>query len=275
MLLAIVLVAGLVVLFRARGRHAPFGSLAAPLALLAGGLLFLLVTGVARSGQGGALLLNANAGPDRAHRSRYVYLIVAMALPALAVGADALIRRWRQLTIPIVVVLLAGLPGNIHRLADPSRFFANALGSRAPILAVPRLPHADQLRHSPAPVPIERLVAEGLTLGWLVDSAQSGRIPHPAARNPFQISAQAVQYLLRPGKASGAAVCEAAPPVSVRVLRKGQTLTVKGGNVFVAYVPLGGAPSPRRLVKPSTLVALVGPLRIRIVAPGPGVSLCA
>ncbi len=45
--LAIVGVVGLALMFRTRGRHAPLGELAAPIALLAGSAVFLIVTGVA------------------------------------------------------------------------------------------------------------------------------------------------------------------------------------------------------------------------------------
>ena len=94
---------------------------AVPLALLIGAVLFLFLTGIVRSGQPALFIAQHNIGPGRARQSRYVYIVVAMALPALAIAADAIARRWRLLTIPIVVVLLAGLPGNIHDL----RIYAN------------------------------------------------------------------------------------------------------------------------------------------------------
>src|SRR5262249_56512809 len=134
------------------------------------------------------LFLLHSSGPERARESRYVYLIAAMVLPALAIGADALISRWRYLAVPIVVVLLLGLPGNIHRLMHPERLqqFGNSAATHAEILGVPRLPLAVQLRGSRRLVTIQnpRFAQEGLTYGWLVAGAESGRIPDPRPINP-------------------------------------------------------------------------------------------
>jgi len=60
------------------------------------------------------------------------------------------------------------------------------------------------------------------------------------------------------------------------VLEKGDQLTIERGNVNITYVPLGGAPSLRTPpVKPSTLEALAGPLRVRIAPVSEGVLLCS
>jgi hypothetical protein len=289
--LAFVGVVGLVVMFRTRGRHAPLGELAAPVALLAGSAVFLIVTGVARAGQGGLLALATGTGPERARDSRYVYLVAAMVLPALALGADTIVRRWRQLTIPVVALLVVGLPGNIHELAtcvpvkgtghcSPSSLapFANAAATREQILAVPQLPFAEQLRHSKVPVPIARLVPEGLTFGWLLDGAASGKIPGPGPLNQFQIATYVRESFLASAAVISRSQCAPAPKVSTRVLDQGQQLTVEFGRVVLRYAPLGGTPSfPATLkatVAPSTIVALVGPLRLRLVRLDAGVMLC-
>ncbi len=52
-------------------------------------------------------------GPDYSGESRYVYLTVALLLPALAVAATALIRRVRLVAPVVVLVLVIGVPGNI------------------------------------------------------------------------------------------------------------------------------------------------------------------
>jgi len=289
--LAIVGVVGLALMFRTRGRRAPLGELAAPIALLAGSAVFLIVTGVARAGQGGLLALATGTGPDRARDSRYVYLVAAMVLPALALGADALVRRWRQLTIPVVALLAVGLPGNIHELAtcvavkgtgtcSPSALppFANAAVTRKQILAIPQLPFSEQLRDSKVPVPIARLVPEGLTFGWLLDGAASGKIPGTGPLNPFQVATFVRESFLASAAVISRSQCAPAPTVSVRVLDKGQQLTVEFGRVVLRYAPLGGTPSfPTTLkatVAPATIVALVGPLRLRLSPLNSGVMLC-
>jgi len=285
--LGLVLGAGLVVLFRARTTRWPLGELAAPIALLVGGIVFLIVTGVARAGQGGLLVLATGTGPERARDSRYVYLIAAMALPALALGVDALARRWKQLTVPAVALLLVGLPGNIYQLATPSSRaaknaplvwrlppFGNAAATREQILAIPHLPFADQLAGSDVPVPIPRLVPEGLTFGWLLGGAASGKIPGPGTLNPFFTSTYVRESFLASAPAPNAPHCAPAPAASILVLQRGRKLTVERGNVVVRYAPFGGTPSFPVTIRPSTVVALAGPLRLRIVPLGPGVMLC-
>jgi len=57
-------------------------------------------------------------------------------------------------------------------------------------------------------------------------------------------------------------------------LQRGRKLTVERGSVVVRYAPFGGTPSFPVTIRPSTVVALAGPLRLRIVPLGPGVMLC-
>jgi hypothetical protein len=279
-LLGAVLVVGLAFALRGRGSWFPLGRLASSLALLGGSLLFLVLTGILRAGQGGLLFLLDTSGPERARDSRYVYLIAAMALPALALGADALIGRWRHLAIPVGIVLLLGVPGNIHRLMNPGDLFANARLTRREIVALPRLPLAEQVRGSRRLVTIQnpRFAQEGLTYGWLVAGAESGRIPDPGPINPLVVSTWTLLNFLVPTHAPRAVEldCAPAPASSVRVLEKGDELTVKRGKVNLTYVPPRGAPSLRTPpVQRSTLVALAGPLRVRIVPASGGALLCS
>ena len=270
--LGVVLVGGLFVLMRGRGWRTPLGPLAAPLALLAGGLVFLIVTGVLRSGQGALLFLITGTGPERARDSRYVYIVAALLLPALAMGADALIRlRW-QFAIPIVALLLVGLPGNIHQLMSPTSFFLNSEVTRSSILAVPKLPLADQVAGSHRLIPVDRLAAEGLTLGWLVDSA--GRIPNPPHIDPTLLATEELRFFLLPKVVTTPVKCVAAPKASTRVLEKQDTLTIEGGSAYVRYVPPGRARSLVETLKPGSYVALAGPMRLRILPATSGVMIC-
>ena len=101
----------------ATGLGALRGRFAVPLALLVGAGVFLLVTALVRSGQPATHLR------DRRHRAR-ARAPEPLRVPRRrdgaarrsAIAADAIARQWRVLTIPVVVLLLAGVPGNLHQL---------------------------------------------------------------------------------------------------------------------------------------------------------------
>jgi hypothetical protein len=272
----LLLVAGLVVAMREPGRRERLRALAVPIALLLGALVFLFATGVERAGNGGLAAFATGRGPERARESRYIYLVAAMTLPALAVAADAIIRRRRVLAIPVVVVLLAGLPGNIHRLATPAQYFANSAATHQEILALPRLPMAGQLRDSHSLVTLQnpRFAFEGLTYGWLVKGVESGSIPAPAPRNKFKDPTDVLEFFLVPTPVRGPGQCASIPNGAIRTLARGQTITIERGRMWVSYVPVGATPSLRKPFGSSTLVALVGPMRLRIVPHDKGAMLC-
>jgi hypothetical protein len=113
-----------------------------------------------------------------------------------------------------------------------------------------------------------------LTYGWLIAGAESGRIldllpinPSSRRRGPAEFSPA--------GHERSPLECRRHPS-SIRTLQKGDRLTVERGDVNISYVPRRSAPSFRPLVvKPSTVQALVGPLRLRIVPASGGVMLCS
>jgi hypothetical protein len=262
--LAAVLVVGLVIAVRASGMDAVRGRLALPLALLAGAFLFLIVTGLVRSGQPVLLAGRRGTGPERARLSRYVYLIAALALPALAIAADAIARRWRALTIPVVVLLLIGVPGNVHRLrtyADLSQYDRAVF--RTEVLEAPRLAVAPRLPRTTKPSP--KASFYGLTLGWLLDSLPSGRIPSPGPISPQQVSTQTIRLALQPAKVPTHDHCRRLTATERVVLPVFHKLTLATGRATVAYVPADGARSLPLLVQPgNSYVAFTGPLALEI-----------
>jgi hypothetical protein len=145
--------------------------LAAPLALLAGAVLFLAITAVGRS----------SFGSDYARISRYVSLTVAMLLPALAVAVNAIATRWRGFLPVAVVVLVVGIPSNLHGVSG-AQVPLNPLYSRIKqaILAVPRDPLAKKVPRALRP---EQLSSRDVTVGWLLDGVAQHRLPRP----PFTI----------------------------------------------------------------------------------------
>ena len=76
-----------------------------PVALLVGSWCSSSITAVNRS----------VFGADWARQSRYVSLVGAMTLPALAVAADALATRWRWFLPIAIAMFLVGIPANSAR----------------------------------------------------------------------------------------------------------------------------------------------------------------
>jgi hypothetical protein len=264
--LAVVLVIGVVIAIARQGVGELRGRFAVPLALLVGAGLFLVVTGIARSGQPVLGVHSPGTGPERARQSRYVYLVAAMALPAIAIAADAIARRWRLLTIPIVVLLLAGVPGNVHQLriyTEQGFFFRNQ--TRIDILAAPRVPIAKKI--SPAIAPA-RFAA--LNMGWLLASLPSGRIPAPdPPLSPTKIASETLKLVLREAKKPTDENCAPLVATQRRVLRAFQRITLTKGSALITFYPLfGGDPSKPvqfpRVVGGRTVVASTGPLQLEI-----------
>jgi hypothetical protein len=172
-LLLVMLAAGLVVL----ARTLPFEDLrrraAVPVALLACvPLLFVLTS-----------RLRWNFGLGAARSSRYLYIGALLSLPILALAGDALARRWRLATVPVVLVLLAGVPGNAGEFGES---IFNAKYFEAQRQMVLGLPRADEARQVPRSVrPLEdQLPGSALTIGWLLDRLDEGELPDPGRPDP-------------------------------------------------------------------------------------------
>ena len=270
--LGLLLIVGLVLAYRTYGQRPLRRRGAALIALLAGAGIFLVMTGLVRSGQPGLIRFARGTGPARARESRYVYLIAAMVLPSIALAVDTIIRRWHRLTIPIVALALIGLPGNIHHLLTYQPYYATLPFERVSILSLPRAPLSEQLRHSKVPVPFPRLTPEGLTVGWIVDSRSE--LPSPGPLNDVGIRSQTLRFLLVRSIPGANLRCRPLDLKEVRVIHKGKSITVERGNVFVAWEPLGSAPSHLSELLPGTYTALVEPLRLRVSPESRGVLVC-
>ena len=116
-------------------------------------------------------------GTAYAAASRYLYLGAAFLLPALGVAATTLIRRWRPLVVVVVLVMLAGIPGNIDAFnhQGPGSFYLRVgpqtIASLADSPLVSRIPPSSQIAIASYP---------GLNAGWLAAAGRNGWIPRPA-----------------------------------------------------------------------------------------------
>jgi hypothetical protein len=265
LVLALVLLAGLSLAFMQAGRDEFRRRAAAPIALLGGAIFFLTIAGTGRAGHFTVPL--GVSGPEYAREGRYVHLVAAMLLPALALAADAMLRRWRAVGAVVLVLPLLGVPGNVQKFFDFRRDYKALDSVRERILLAPRVPLAAELPRSIAP---EGFYAPGLTLGWLIDGIDSGRVPLPRSREPAEVATETLRLALVRLKSRPAASCAPETNPLVRVFNKGQSITLKTASATVVYLPPASAPSrpiTYRRIEPSpslTLLALAGPLRLRI-----------
>lgn len=275
--LAVMLVAGLIVAWA----RLPLGQLrrraAVPAAMLLGAAVFLTTAG-------GRFALGLGRGfdafgrtivftPEFARTSRYVHIVAALAIPAIAVAADALVRRWRPLFPVVIVLLVVGIPGNIDAIR-PTGLDRFTLGDRS-IVNLPRSPLAGDVPRSLQVEPFTREV----NMGWLLDSARSGRLPTPDL-TPDEVAGATLRIVLD----------QSTEPVPVRdcaALASPVTLPLDRADVFVfrggalaARTPLGGGRmSSPRILQPfagRTVRVEGGPVTVSFssAAPAQVVELC-
>jgi hypothetical protein len=271
--LGVLLVGGLVLAWR----DVPFEYFrkraAAPVALLAGGLVFIFNTAMIRGQAAIAIKLGIiNKASDGARAGRYVYLLAAMTLPALAVAAVAVAKRWRMLTPVVVAAFLVGIPGNVSAIKQSGveRF---RLGQPAVVLALPRSPYARQLPRSSRPL---GMGGPYVTMGWLLDGVAAGRIPEPDV-TPSRLATISVSLALRQVRTASSPVpCAPLQAPVERRLFAGESFGFAHGTVEVVLVHDGVASEPVRYLArtPSRMEARAGPLDLQIRPGRDGPALC-
>jgi hypothetical protein len=138
-----------------------------PVAMLAGAVVFALIAAYGRANLFGIATADA---------SRYQYVILALSLPALAVAIDALTNLWRWAAVVIGAIMVLGIPTNLRTLSDAT--FGNNKDNNDLIIAMANAPLARNVPEGDVP---DRLGAKFVTVGWLVENVDNGRI-RPAAR---------------------------------------------------------------------------------------------
>ena len=140
----------------------------ATVALALGAVVFALTTGYGRGAVGEIGFAGEPRGP------RYVHIIGAMLLPAIALGATAIARRWRPFLIVAVGIFLIGVPGNVDALYPVG--LANSRSDMACGRCFSRS-HVCPWRRRCRATCTRFLPASEVTVGWLVDAAEAGRLP--------------------------------------------------------------------------------------------------
>jgi hypothetical protein len=142
--------------------------MAAPLAMVVGGLLVLASAGSQR------YLM----GEEFARSSRYVAMGTALELPAVGVAAAAFIDRWRY-SAPIVLgVVLIGVPGNIAAFGDiDPGATARYQAQQEFLLGAAQSPTLKDVASDALPYPGEG--THQVTAGFLLSAKKAGRLPEP------------------------------------------------------------------------------------------------
>jgi len=269
--LAAVLVGGCVLALRSAGWGATRRQSALPAALLLGALAFLLIAAFDRSG----------VGSSAAKLSRYLHILAALTLPAVAVAVDALLRRSRVIGVAAMAVLLIGVPGNIASANDYARHQRPIDdATKQVVLSIPRAPLARRVPRTLRPDPNR---APTLTLGWLLDGVKSGRVPQTHVATPREARTNDLRLSLLELDRKSGLTCR---PLTARVdlhLRKGDSVGIVGRVLAISLVPPGSAPVSFGvgLLNSSlahTLEVVAGPLSVRFVPGAPagrfGPALC-
>lgn len=261
--LAVVLVAGLAVAGRrdlTGLRHR--GSV--PLALLTGALLYFVVAGAGRV---------ERFGTGFATRSRYAHIGAILVLPAVALAADALARRWRLLAVPAVVLLLAGVPGNVGAVET----MVNKDAPPGLVLAVANSPALPTSNGDTRPFR-GQIGLKNLTVDWLREGVASGRIPRSqsSAADRTDAAVRLALYLDR-GQPRPSGPCRPFPATLVRRFDAGDSIAFSGAILVAVRLP------GERAVKvvgfgsrrPTRLVSSYGPIELTISPfPGAAVQIC-
>ena len=221
--LAAMLVIGLALSLRAGWSRIP--ELAGVVALSGAGLLFVTMLAVTRFG----------LGAEFAASSRYLHIVAALLLPALAVAADAIARFRRPLLLVAVALLLMGVPGNISKIADNLGPAARYREQQRIIGALPRLKLASSTPHALHPTPS---FAAEVTVGWLLDGARAGRIPAARHASPRAHATDVLRLSLEQLDGKGSGRCIPLHRPTIRTLTRRESLGITGA-IDVQSMPVG------------------------------------
>jgi len=266
--LAVVLLVGLTVAWRDTNRAQRRERFSAVAALGLAAPIFAGILAITRFGLSGQF----------AASSRYLHIIAALVLPALAVAADAVAVRHRALGAIAIALFLVGLPGNV---ADIGRNVGPADRYREERRIIGALSHmalASEVPRSLNPTPT---FGAQVTVGWLLDGARSGRIPPSGRATPTQRATDTLRLSLEQLDGMRSSTCVPLNAPVERRLGRGDSFGLRGA-IAVQSLPINGTVRSQPLTfgtsllataRTHTLVDVTGPLALRI-APILTAALC-
>jgi hypothetical protein len=139
----------------------------APMAMLIGAVTFYVLTGYVRWTFDGT-----------ARAERYMDIGAALALPALALAVEALVRRWRVGAPLVIGLLLIGVPWNVASMAPTALERGWYSTPKRVLLGAPQSPLAQEVPPETSPVD-EIWTGDKVTIGWLLAAEQAGKLPVP------------------------------------------------------------------------------------------------
>ena len=125
----------------------------------------------------------ARAGSGAVRGGHYMYVVAYLMLPAVALVAEEIVRRWRVVIPVLVVLFLVAIPVKPRWCRSRTSKRRRSPGSEARCCSFPNCPLAKHVPRSERPYPT---VARAVTIGWLLDAAMRGSCPAslPAAERP-------------------------------------------------------------------------------------------
>jgi hypothetical protein len=165
--------------------------LAMPTALFVGGAAFSALTVQGRW----------QFGVEAAKSSRYLYLGAAFTLPALAVAAEELARRRRELLPVVIALVVVAIPANaagFERAVYDDSYFDT---QERILLTAPRVPFVDQVPAEVRPLPNPFIPPE-VNVGFLRRAEREGRLPSahgplsPATVDEFRVRLGVAQRMI-------------------------------------------------------------------------------
>jgi hypothetical protein len=235
-------------------------------ALLGGSIAFAVLTGLGR----------AAIGTDASHASRYVHVLGAMLAPAFAVGAEQICRRWQFAFVPLALLLVAGVPGNISVASDPARYGGTIFRGNPQF--VESLAVSGTAAHVPQTLQPDRFLMTGVTIGWLRRARREGKLPDP---DRVDRRTEALVHLrlalAQVGRADTRRTCRTVHgPQDVR-LRRNDVIRFSGPRLPVQLLASGKPAPPTTFLRSAgdTLVVAVAGAHLRFVPqPGSRLRIC-
>ncbi|MDQ1380498.1 MAG: hypothetical protein QOJ71_1217 [Actinomycetota bacterium] len=227
-LFAVTLITGLTLAVVQARRSGQLAMCFAPLGLLAGSVLFLVITATGRA---------SSFGSTYALQPRYAYLVAAMTLPALAVAADALASRRRWLLPFAMALFLVSIPGNVRAVVRIERE-AKRLDqeTRRLVISIPIDPRAHTVPRSLRP---ETAFSQHLTVGWILDQGAHHELPSaPISKAAFAVTDFRLSFDRGPGGSASAACKPLEHPMPLR-LKPGDVIGVFDNPLVVRSAKIG------------------------------------